>query len=74
MLSNEWILNNKISGIKLAFFSLRNYKDDARSNKHKTLLLFWFLYIKGALEMIGLEEVKNVNRVLISVTVRNFGR
>ena len=26
MLSNEWILNNKISGIKLVFFSLRNYR------------------------------------------------
>jgi len=33
------------------------------------LLLFWFLYTKGAVEMIGLEEIKNVNRVLMAVTV-----
>jgi len=26
---------NQLDGIKLVFFSLRNYKDDARSNKHK---------------------------------------
>ena len=32
---NEYWINNKISGIKLVFFSLRNYKDDARSNKLK---------------------------------------
>jgi len=33
---NEYWINNKISSIKLVFFfSLRNYKDDARSNKHK---------------------------------------
>ena len=29
--------NYKISGIKLVFFSLRNYKDDARSHKHKKI-------------------------------------
>ena len=31
---NEYWMNNKISGIKLVF-SLLNYKDDARSHKHK---------------------------------------
>jgi len=44
-LSNEWILNNKISGIKLVFFSLRNYKDDARSNKHKIIYSYSYGHV-----------------------------
>jgi len=39
---NEYWINNKISGIKLVFFSLLNYKDDARSHKHKIYILHIF--------------------------------
>ena len=42
---NEYWINNKISGIKLVF-SLLNYKDDARSHKHK---MHKFLFYKSLL-------------------------